>query len=760
MGRVKIDILERAASALEDLQETQLVEASSLTRILRMVGHDDRQENDVDVLHPFAILTAFRSDAGSEVNDRRLSQMEDLLKRAGVKTYRLTGNWLEPPEGMTFDEAEIAQKLVHIKEDSVFCVPEKGLDMDFEAFEAVVTRQADRYEQDAIIMSDGQTVWLRFKDGHLKSLGDHIQVDVLEHAYKTMRNQKEHPFVFAAAVVSDFRRTRGDEWAYHVTQKSLLPGIEKDGLRPTPHQHTNGEAVIFIEPDEENVAVYHQPPNTVMLRFKVDGFGTTDDGENVYYDAVSPEDLEIKTKIGFIPLSEYRDYLMSKNKTAGEKENGVLDIERGYVEASGLSRLLRRVGNPTQEPMDPSKPVDTEPMDPSKPFDLKTNPMKNPKQIKVQTIMPFAVFTAWKDKVAPEGMTYEQAEQQGKLIELTEKDNRARNRELLNTLNAKKMGAYRLVGYFQYPPEGMNYEDARKEGKLLPASREESFFVIKPQNMDYEEFKSMVSDLALKEYAQTSYIICDGNEIFEISSTGQRSLGNKLIMSKIEQAYSRMRGHGDMPFVFAGMSTPTDMGQMRYFASIGLVWVQPPTAEQQQLMARLRDLVVSAMKFSEFKSHGGTSKMWIDPKNRPIPLDGMHYEWLMENAAFVRKAFNLPDMPKFGVHDEQAARIWALMNGFTRVNYNPRNGNVTFDTCEKFWTPKRQDVCSMIIADNADDLYSITVNVYSDDGKQLVRDGTQDVKSLDDAAAKVEAIPFVEAKRVKLIAECLRRFGI
>lgn len=602
MSRVKISVIkDKAVAALQELAATQLVQASSLTRVLRMVGHDDRQENDVDVLHPFAILTAFRSDVPSEVNERRLHQMEDLLKRAGIKTYRLTGNWLEPPEGMTFDEAEIAQKLVHIKEDSVFCVPDENLDMDFKAFEAVVTRQADRYEQEAIIMSDGATVWLRFKDGHLKSLGDHIQVDVLEHAYKAMRNQKEHPFVFAAAVIED-----------EVT-------------------------------------------------------------------------------------------------------------EAGLVHAASLSRLLRMIGNPKQEEG----------------------------KIVIDKMMPFAVLTAWKV-----------FDPQDETKKLTEKDNWARNRKLLNELNAHKMGAYKLNGYWADTPPGLDYEDAKKEGKLLPASREESFLVVKPKSIELADFEQLIKQLAFDLSDQTAYLICDGKDVYQVLQNGERQkLGSKLTAPLIQQAYSRMRGYPDVPFVFAGTITPTDMGMMRWFSGMGLYWVQTPTAEQERMMARLRDLVVSAMKFKDFKSHGGTSKMWIDPKNRPIPLDGMHYEWLRDNAAFIRKAFNMPDMPDFGVHDENPARLWALQHGFTRVNYNPRNGNVTFDTCEKFWTPKRQDVVSMIIADNADDIYSITVNVYSDDGKQLVKDGSEDVRGLDDAAAKVEAIPFVEAARVKIIAECLRRFA-
>lgn len=616
MKRVKIDVvLDQAADKLE----SQLVKASSLTRILRMIGHDDRVQNDIDVKKPFAILTAFRSDLSSGANTLRLQQMAEILARAQIKTFELKGHWLEAPEGMTFDEAEIAQKLIHIEEQSLFAVPKRDVEMDFETFQGAVTRQADRYDQDAIIMSNGETVWLRFKDGHMKSLGDRIQVDVLENAYKAMRGQKEHPFVFAATIVED---------------------------KPMRASNVN------------------------------------------------------------IDLS---------------------DTEYGYVEAKGLSRLLRMLGEPRQEPEDPTKPAD---------------PKTNPNKIKVQTTRPFAILTAWRDV-------------------FDVKENRARNADLLKRLNEKKMGAYKLVGYFQNPPEGMTYDEAREAGKLGQASKEESFLVVMPnEGFDVQGFEALISQWALQDYEQWAFILGDGQAVYEVSKQGRRKLGSKVTMPLIQQAYSLMRNHEDKPFVFAGTITPSDMGMMRWFAAEGLAFVTPPTPAQRKLMARLQELVISAMKFREFKSHGGTSKMWIDPKNRPIPLDGMHYEWLRDNAAFIRKAFNLPNMPEFGLKDEGPARLWALMNGFTRVNYKPQNGEVVFDTCEKFWTPKRQDVVSMIIAENADEIDHIVVNVYSDDGKRLVRDGAQDVSGLDDAAAKVEAAPHMNLKRTKLIAECLRRFGM
>lgn len=179
-------------------------------------------------------------------------------------------------------------------------------------------------------------------------------------------------------------------------------------------------------------------------------------------------------------------------------------------------------------------------------------------------------------------------------------------------------------------------------------------------------------------------------------------------------------------------------------------------AKKRKLMSRLRELTTSAMKFRDFKSHGGTSKMWIDPKHRPVPLDGMHYVWLIENAVYVRKAFKL-DMPDFTRASEQTVRLWALKNGFTRVNYTP-NGTCTFETNKDFWSKKRQDVISMLISDNVNDIDYVVINVLNDDGS-IYRDGVADVRGAEDVSAALAAVTMLDRKRTAIIAECLKRFG-
>lgn len=79
--------------------------------------------------------------------------------------------------------------------------------------------------------------------------------------------------------------------AYHVTANALLPSIAREGLKPHPHEHLGGdehgnESGIFVEPEESEAAIYHEPPHTTMLRFKTPSsyrWATTDDGEYVHW---------------------------------------------------------------------------------------------------------------------------------------------------------------------------------------------------------------------------------------------------------------------------------------------------------------------------------------------------------------------------------------------------------------------------------------------------------------------------------------------
>ena len=185
-------LLERTADEIE----ARFVGGSTLTRVLRLMGRPDPEADDLDIDKPFAILTAFISGSEYEANQMRLRQMRQVLDRAGLKTFRLSGNWTEEsPDLQAVDTEQTGpQGTVQVKEEAIFCTPKA--EMDFDDFSTAVVRQADYFDQVAILLSDGQKMWIRFKDGHLRDLGERVSVDSIQQAYQQMRDQREHTFIF------------------------------------------------------------------------------------------------------------------------------------------------------------------------------------------------------------------------------------------------------------------------------------------------------------------------------------------------------------------------------------------------------------------------------------------------------------------------------------------------------------------------------------------------------------------------------------
>ena len=83
-------------------------------------------------------------------------------------------------------------------------------------------------------------------------------------------------------------------YAFHVTLAEFLPSIRQAGLLPNRHKHAGGESVIFVEPDQDEAEIY-STDKTVTLRFAVDGFGCTEDGECVVNGPIASHLIEVCT---------------------------------------------------------------------------------------------------------------------------------------------------------------------------------------------------------------------------------------------------------------------------------------------------------------------------------------------------------------------------------------------------------------------------------------------------------------------------------
>lgn len=130
--------------------------------------------------------------------------------------------------------------------------------------------------------------------------------DIEDPEHHSLRYLHAERYALAGARIPPFSAFTPKQYlqhAYHVTTKEALEDIRREGLQPHSHEHLDeGDEAIFVERDEKGVDIYSDP-GTVMLRFLVDGFGSTEDGEDVLYDVVVPPDqIEVRTTRGWKPL--------------------------------------------------------------------------------------------------------------------------------------------------------------------------------------------------------------------------------------------------------------------------------------------------------------------------------------------------------------------------------------------------------------------------------------------------------------------------
>lgn len=191
-----------------------------------------------------------------------------------------------------------------------------------------------------------------------------------------------------------------------------------------------------------------------------------------------------------------------------------------------------------------------------------------------QRSRPFAILTAWRwDRKNPE-------------------DNYRLNDELLASLNLLHAGPYRLVGYYRYRNEDTGAQEL---------SREESFFVPMPRDMDYRSFKARMLQ-AGKHYGQESVLFYDGQKTYladprsgktlEVVSRGDKTqVSSGVPKNVLVKGYSRMRkknrpaGAEQVPFTFEGIEHPSSISSQRRFDAIGLRWI-PVEASMDEAIKR------------------------------------------------------------------------------------------------------------------------------------------------------------------------------
>lgn len=169
-----------------------------------------------------------------------------------------------------------------------------------------------------------------------------------------------------------------------------------------------------------------------------------------------------------------------------------------------------------------------------------------------KTKEPFSILTAFRN-------------------EYTKKQNIQRNKELIRWLNANKMGAYRLIGHWREAPEGMSYEQAEREGKLTDVT-EDSLMVPKPEDMPLNVFREVMVDI-MQKYGQDAVVFGDGQKVMLLYRDGTTDvIGKKPAFNKIAQAYSQLRKKPEVPFVFEGVAVPVNSLSCWAFKTLGLLY--------------------------------------------------------------------------------------------------------------------------------------------------------------------------------------------
>ena len=134
-----------------------------------------------------------------------------------------------------------------------------------------------------------------------------------------------------------------------------------------------------------------------------------------------------------------------------------------------------------------------------------------------------------------------------------------------------------------------------------------------------------------------------------------------------------------------------------------------PSLTKVSAKERLYALVSGVTKIKDFRTTPFTSKMWIDPTGRIIPLLTYHYEYFRDNPGEAAKY-------EIVYSEEIPTRLAALRKGFIRANYERKNGKLTIEAGKRGWEPAAVEVIFMLIAVNLDEIDCIRISVLCETG--------------------------------------------
>lgn len=157
---------------------------------------------------------------------------------------------------------------------------------------------------------------------------------------------------------------------------------------------------------------------------------------------------------------------------------------------------------------------------------------------------------------------------------LTKKQNIQRNRDLLGKLNAEKMGGYSLVGHWQEAPEGLSYEQAKSQHKLIDVT-ERSYVVPKRKDLSDDDFIKFITECLTVDGLTQDACIVHTDKYYLLTPDGSLTeIGTKVELGKLGQAYSQSVLALDVPFVFDSIEHPQSVAGYMYFDRAGLLYLR------------------------------------------------------------------------------------------------------------------------------------------------------------------------------------------
>lgn len=143
---------------------------------------------------PFGILTAYRGNLTKEQNILRNRNLRSSLNANKMGAYQLVGHYQEQiNQNIPFEQSD-RRNLRDVVERSYF-VP-KPPNVQQEEFDKIILSLASEFEQDSVILSDGELVRLVFTSGDSIDLGSKITANKIGQAYSQHIRKMNVPFVF------------------------------------------------------------------------------------------------------------------------------------------------------------------------------------------------------------------------------------------------------------------------------------------------------------------------------------------------------------------------------------------------------------------------------------------------------------------------------------------------------------------------------------------------------------------------------------